>query len=1139
MTYQRTSRPVEPDALLKQQIVTALRRQVIDEATGSSDPSLERHLGEAPKSRFWLGTLVPEAEVEVPDRPRESVERYKPASQGFSFRIGTLPVTVKISVSFALWVTLHPTYEEQVRRAGRDDEDGDNPVDEEDRHGARHGEDPRLRLARPRIKVPVRDVCFELTLDSEDLQRSEPRHVGRDELADAIREALGQIPDDTALHRPLKQPGGRRPRESDIRDERAWTSWESMNLSDPAHPQWHVEVDAELRPLGDGYHEVLLTMVNRSPDRDHQFTDRDETRRFVSWACDPNLYETELKAHPEREVEPYELEQIPDSYRYNRTVNALGWNCAVRETENEGFATVFAATAETERVWPRRVGVDGSTLDTNFETLAEKPLPALKRLVGAAREWTEEAWSSRALDELAKRKGWDERTRAAAEDDRSEVEHELEWVREGVRLLEERDDVARAFRLMNRTMSRVAGEDYDSWYPFQLAFILGSLPSVTDPTSDEHVDILWFPTGGGKTEAYLGLNAFSLFLERINGRTGGSQTWARFPLRLLSLQQTQRFAESVLLAETVRLEEDDLSRGQPFGVGYLVGSGNTPNRIQLPDSKFYEGWDPFDTDNAESCRVLESCPACGEEPLVAFDEQSHTMEHRCRTNRCTLEGRLPVYVIDDDIYRWAPSVIVGTVDKLTQISWSNGFRHLLGQAYGRCEQHGLSRKDGRCAVYPCDRPLQPVSDGFGGLKIEIQDEMHLLSESLGALDGNYETLFHSIAEAAGIPQVKVLGATATIEGYKEQSDHLYRRPPRRFPVPGPTRYESFWAFENPGDPLRTYVALLPRGTTMLDAAFRVTRSHEAMLRRTLEDPEGFCRDNGIPDDRAQEVRGYVRHLYDVFTTYALRKKDLGRYERDVKDSPRVCPEGAWASITGDVDFWDVRDVLERLEDPAADSSERLRVLGATSAISHGVDVHRLNVMCMMGMPNQTSEFIQATARVGRIHPGVVFCLVNPMRKRDVSHFRYFRKWAEYLDRLVEHVPVNRESLPVLEIVLPGGFMAWLLQSAEPEWLENGSGRNRRKRLWWVAEVARAVEEGEITEDEVTERLLESFRIDRRSPRFARHRERVREFVDEVFRRLRLNRGSEDSMPDLLENNGTPVPRSLRDVDTIIPIRGEW
>ena len=1131
MPYTRMVQPVAEGAGTKQLIVDALHERVVDDATGRSDLPYKRHLGEHPESRFWLGSLAPEAEVKTPDGSRRTNEP-RPASQGFSFRVAELPVCLDVRLDFALWVALHPTYQEQIvfsqLTEEREDQEGAR-----DQQGTIASDNPALELAKVRMKIPVQNIAIRVTIDNEDADLVEPRHVGRAEIGEAIEKTFRALPMDTVLHRPLRRPGGLRPRHSDIRDERAWRMWERANLTDQARPQWVAEVDTDVRSLGDGSYEVLVTTVNRSPARHHQFSDRDGTRTFTSGTCHPALYEARMHVHPEGKVLPYELEQIPDSYRYDRKVPALGWNSAVIESQG-GFTTHFTAVARTERVWPRAVETDGlSLLDTRFSSMVADPLPAIRHLVSEAERWTALAWSADELERLATQHGWNNATRGEAAEDAERCRQEVEWVRSGVRLLESDDSLLRAFRLMNETMARSAKGRFDRWRPFQLAFILGCLPSIVNHDGEDTVDILWFPTGGGKTEAYFGLNALLLFHGRLKGRTGGSQTWARFPMRLLSLQQTQRFAESVLHAETVRREQKDIRRGEPFGVGYLVGAGNTPNKILLPDDRYYKGWDPFAEKKAESCRVLEACPLCSQRPRVAFNEDSYTMEHRCETPSCVLSGRLPVYVIDDDIERWAPSVIVGTVDKLTKLSWSNGFRHLLGRAYGRCDRHGLSNQLGRCGVWSCRLPLQPVGRGFGGLQLEIQDEMHLLSESLGALDGNYETLFHAIAAACGIERIKVIGATATIEGYKEQSDHLYRRKPKRFPVHGPTRHESFWAFENRGDPLRTYVSILPRGVTMLDAAVRITRSHRLFLQEALEDVGLFCQKLGVDPGRAVKVKEYLRELYDVLTTYALRKDELARYRRDVLANPLICPDAAWDSITGDVGFWDVRNVLRRLEKPEEDQ-HRLRILGATSAISHGVDIDRLNVMCLIGMPNQTSEFIQATSRVGRTHPGLVFCLVNANRVRDVSHFRYFNKWAEYLDRLVEPVPVNRESLRVLDVVLPGGFMAWLLQIEEPRWR---AGDKRRRRLWGASELARAIEAKFLDESSMVNRLLDSFAIDLHNPRFERHRKQVQEFVHKVFLEISLN-SQEESVVDVLEACGVPVPRSLRDTDTQIWIRGE-
>lgn len=1111
----RTSRGIPASTQDKQKIVTALIRRAIADATGESIPPLQRYRGMDPAGRFWLGVLASEEEID-PAALHSEEDPFRPAAQGFSFKVSELPQQLDVELQFAVWVAVHPTLEEQRAMLA------DRAVDA--------GTDDKVNLERVRMKVPIGPVRFSVTVDERDADASEPLHCGRQEITTAIRDALRSLPGGTVLHRPLRSPGGERPRESDLKDG-SWEAWERENLADPVHPEWLAEVDIDVTRYGDSY-ELLVTLVNRTPSNDKQYTDKNRTKKFVSWACDTNLYEARLAVSIDSGVTPIVLEQIPENFRYDRFVPALGWNSAV-SWDGKSINTEYAAEVYTERIYPRTAETDPDTgVDVRFSTLIQDPIPALRNLLDRARSWQEQMWSPEFLERLASENQWEPDALDAAKREAEEARMEIEWVETGLKVLEDDPQAIEAFKLMNRTMERAAS-GYDSWRPFQIAFILGCLSGLIQPGNDLHVDILWFPTGGGKTEAYLGLNAFYLFYQRLKGYTWGTNTWARFPLRLLSLQQTQRFATSVLHAEIVRRSTPTLSEGEPFGIGYLVGSSNTPNKIYLPGSKYYKGWDP--DEKAETCRVLEFCPGCGERPIVRFEKADHTLEHLCQTEGCPLEGRLPVYVIDDDIYRRAPSVIVGTVDKVTQISWNSGFRHLLGRAHGYCKVHGLSNRVGRCAIYECDEPLQGVPGRLAGIGLEVLDEMHLLSEELGSLDGNYETLFHAIAEELDLPPIKVIGATATIEGYKEQSAHLFRREPRRFPLPGPEKSESFWAFENPGDPLRTYVALLPRGTTMLNAAFWLTWSHRSFLDEALSDLDEFCTRLGIPQERKRRVEEYLRELYGILTTYALRRQELTRYRRDITEDQTLVPDHAWAEITGDVDFWDVREVLNRLSGP--DPDDEVRVLGATSAISHGVDVDRLNVMCVLGMPNQVSEFIQATARVGRTHPGLVFCLINPYRRRDVSQFRYFTKWAEYVDRLVEHVPVNRESLQVLKLVLPGGFMAWLLQVDDPVWLTAGSRRDRRKSLSRTQGAKDAVNRGFLTEDRVSERLESSFDIPEGDPRFTLHREYIREFSEKIIHDIQAA-GGEDKVSDVLTQAGYPVPRSLRDVETTIEIRGE-
>ncbi len=1136
----RTRQDVSTDALTKQAIVEALWKRVADDATGTSEPALQRYGGPKPEARFWLGKLHPECEVAPPDDSRgddnDFAERFKPASQGFSFRLVRLPVELEVSASFAVWVLLHPTLDEQRRRVGVEDDDATSG-------GAvqAHTKGSGRQLARVFTKVPVEDIRFKVWLDGKGYGK-----YGNAEFRDALRRSLDRVKNTFETYRPAK-PNGRNPTDDDMADAAAWGRWEKNNSADPVVPDWDVRVDAEVRGADDGAAEVLLTIVNQTAAPEEQPLHGVRATHFPKWALDPKIYEVRLSCRPSVATIPYDLEQVPNSYRYDRKVPVLGINTAAAE-EGGRFDTGFVAVARTDRVYPRVQAPDGTAFDVSFARLKDDPLPELDKLVSWFERWTDENWSDGALDHMASEAGWVPETRHQAGEDAKAAREEVGWVKEGLDLLHSDTDMLQAFKLMNETaVLSSQGKGYSTWRPFQLAYVLGCLPGLKHKSPDAPVDILWFNTGGGKTEAYLGLNVVAMFYGRLTGRTGGTQTWARFPLRLLSLQQTQRMAESVIAAEVVRREHKgvaELRGGEPFGIGYYVGERNTPNVIELPGAKFYEGWDPFDPATVETCRVLEVCPACktGARPKLQFDKDSHTLEHLCSNPRCDFSSeRLPVYVIDDDIYRRAPTVVVGTVDKLAAVSQNRNFRILLGGALSSCPKHGYSVQANSCSKWGCTEPSRAVSRGFGGMELEIQDELHLLKESLGALDGNYETLFQHVAMEVGVPAVRVIGATATIEGYEEQADQLYRRKARRFPLPGPTKEESFWAYEVEGDPLRTYVAMLPRGTTMLNAGYFVALSHRRFYKEAMNDTARFCRDTpGLDESQATEVHSNLRECYEVMVSYSLRKRDLERHATDVTSDPEICPhEQNYDSITGDVQFGSVRDVLNRLEYPPPEDKDRVWLLGATSAIAHGVDVNRMNAMMMMGMPQQTSEYIQATARVGRRHPAVLFSLINPTRRRDVSHFRYFSKYAEYLDRLVEPVPINREALPILKRVLPGGFMSLLLQVNEPEWLFPGGSATtyKRRRLFHLIGVIAAIDKGELKADDFVRRLLKAFAVPENDPQFDVHRRTVERYVDDLFD-LFLSKRGEGEKERTADHMDPPPPTSLRDVERNITIRGE-
>ena len=122
--------------------------------------------------------------------------------------------------------------------------------------------------------------------------------------------------------------------------------------------------------------------------------------------------------------------------------------------------------------------------------------------------------------------------------------------------------------------------------PFQLAFFLLNLEAILNEDSEERndiVDLLWFPTGGGKTEAYLALTAYTIISRNIlNGEnSGGVSVIMRYTLRLLTAQQFERATKLILALEFLRrhlIESERFNWGKlPISIGMWVGASTTPN----------------------------------------------------------------------------------------------------------------------------------------------------------------------------------------------------------------------------------------------------------------------------------------------------------------------------------------------------------------------------------------------------------------------------------------------------------------------------------------------------------------------------------------------------------------------------------
>lgn len=774
-----------------------------------------------------------------------------------------------------------------------------------------------------------------------------------------------------------------------------------------------LRLSAERNPLGDP--EISVLLVNTSQDDD-------ETK------ADTNLYECALEVIGAPST-PYLLEALPDSFRYDRRQTAYGINCGV-EVNGEGvLRTDDVPTANKKR--PKFWSQPTPAPDLSFATLGNDPLPQLKTLLTALSSWGEKAWSEAGLRDRAAREGWDGAMLEEARKESRKFEAELRRLESGLALLRSNLDLQRAFRLMNAAMldSALKHRKYDAWRPFQVGFLLANLNSIANPSDEATIaDIVWFATGGGKTETYLGLIVTAAIHDRLTGKTSGITAWSRFPLRMLSLQQTQRFADAIASAEIVRRRES--IHGDSFSVGFFVGQGATPNRINPnPDEIRPDEFNIEDDDAPKRYQVLLYCPFCrGNTIEMGFNRVLFRLEHRCTNEECPWPNEgLPFYIVDDEIYRYLPTVVVGTLDKAASIAFQASMRGFVGAPMGICSEpeHGYtyairSKQPKGCLVPGCNRtvlPLQGDPTRFAP-SYRLQDELHLLKDSLGAVDSHYEALYDSLELALSGRLPKILASSATLTGYDKQVSVLYNRDARVFPLAGPSAGTGFWV-EDSEHLMRRYAALAPRGVTHEYAVDRILTELQCAIRLLQDQPEQVLRETGID----KRHLGSIVSLYGTNVVYGNTLRDLDAVERSVETQLQVEGKVNTASLTGRDEFSDVRSTLERLEKPEDEFSERIHVTVASSMMSHGVDIDRLNIMVMLGLPLSSAEFIQATARVGRRYPGLVFAIHKIGRERDAGIYRSFAKFIEHGDRFVEPIPVTRRSRRVLERTLPGMELA--------------------------------------------------------------------------------------------------------------------
>jgi helicase-like protein len=871
------------------------------------------------------------------------------------------------------------------------------------------------------------------------------------------------------------------------------------------------EIRIEAEDHRDGGTELAIMLVNTSPEDDPNVKD---TR----------LYECSVQVS-DLETVPFILEALPDSFRYDRNVAAYGINCGVEVGPNGSLTTLDAVGVSRTR--PRFWGASVPEPDLRFERLAQDPVTGADELQSALATWGRSVWGDEPLNRRAEAGRWTAEMLAEAQEEAAKFWTEHARILSGAQLLRENERLRTAFKLMNDAIQRSArGRGYDRWRAFQFGFLLANLHAIAEPQSDSSiVDIVWFATGGGKTETYLGLLITAAIHDRLRGKFTGITAWSRFPLRMLSLQQMQRFADAIAAAELVRREHG--IEGDPFSLGFFVGSGATPNSIKV-DPKSDDQWDPDDEQMPARAKVLQKCPYCGGDDITtSFDRGDWRLKHHCGNDQCGWpEEALPFYVVDDEIYRFLPTVIVGTLDKAASISMQQAMRGFVGQPWGKCSRpnHGFvyaPRADRRtgCLVPGCPgtRGPLPMEGSLFGPSFRLQDELHLLRDSLGAVDSHYEALYDGLQQDLCGSRSKILASSATLTGYEKQCRVLYRRDARVFPLQGPTIREGFWTTDS-DKLMRRFVAIAPRGVTIEYTVDRLLTELQRSIRRLVADSAGLCAEIGIDPVHAD----LLISLYGTNVVYGNTLRDLDAVVRSMETQVLVDGPLNTDSLTGRTGFEEVGAILNRLEKPEAAFEDRLHLVSASSMMSHGVDIDRLNIMVMLGIPLGTAEFIQSSARIGRRWPGLVLVVHKIGRERDASVFRSFDKFVEQGDRFIEPVPITGRSLRVLKETEAGLELARLLMIHEPR-----AGVS----LATIPALANYIARTPMRFEDEREALLQYLGIDARfDPGL---RDEITRWLRIFAQNIRDPRG-DMRFPNQASPSGPPM-RSLRDVEEAVPL----
>ena len=683
-----------------------------------------------------------------------------------------------------------------------------------------------------------------------------------------------------------------------------------------------------------------------------------------------------------------------------------------------------------------------------------------------------------------------------------ECREALGRMRRGIKIVSTNKEAAEAFAFANGAMylqmsygrwarenvkkGRVDGpkpKTYGGkWRSFQMAFFLMNIESITDPRSEDRgtADLLWFATGGGKTEAYLGIIAFTVAYRRLRHDVEhmkyGTAVIMRYTLRLLTLQQFHRAATLMCGCEYIRRKNPKKWGREPFLVGLWVGSSTTPNTLDgeygakkaIMSAKY--GNPPREHNPLQ----VVSCPWCGSAIGAYCYEVSGTPKQcrvYCPNKACTFsktgkgETNLPVLVVDEDVYKRCPSLVIGTVDKFAQMARKWETRAIFGRVNKYCQKHGFVTDE---LAGDCNKHADYKSYMFSDLgppqldppDLIIQDELHLIAGPLGTLTGHYETAVDLLCTNADGIRPKIIASTATTRGAPEQIRNLFNRSTSRiFPPQGINFGQSFFAEEVSldEDPGKVYVGVCTTARSRLTILGRISA---AILRCVRSIKEGIGQNNTTYEaidpyytlvsyfNTLRELGGASKMYDDTVPTYIQRlfnnfenqNEEDGKYRNQHLEK---------VELTSRIDSSEIPEILKKLERKLDDGVSAEDLLLCTNMLSVGVDISRLGVMIVNGQPKNHSEYIQATGRIGRKSPGLIVTSYNPLKPRDLSHYENFGYYHSTLHKNVEPVNLTPFASRARDRAL-FGMMVALMRLSEKKLAEDDAARKFNKNMTFVS-----------------------------------------------------------------------------------------